>query len=746
MQAADSARSPGTDADGYFRTSLHLLILTGVVTLVSTGKLDLVSILVAPAAVLAKGFRTWHGHGPELTPRQAAWLVFAYLFLFPVDLWVVSRGLAASASNPLLYGALLSAIHLMLFALLVRLYSASTTRDFLFLALLAFAAILAAAILTVDTTFVILFLIFLGFGVSTFIGLEMRRSAEGAIAPAAERAAPEKRRLHRALGATSAVVAVSALVIGSGMFFLFPRFSAGYLSGLNLQPSLITGFSDNVELGQIGEIKKNSAVVMRVKTGGPLRTNRVRWRGIALTSFDGKRWFTEDHEPVALLPDADGSFRLGVAPPATGHWAMPLRYTVLLQPLATDALFAPSQPVSIRGRFSGEAAQGGASRRNYLLVDRTTSLSNPSHNYAALRYEGFSLVPMVPPADLRAEPAGYPQAVRKLYLQLPKLDPRIPALAREITARAATPYDQAAAIESYLKTRYGYTLDLSGTPAADPLAHFLFERRAGHCEYFAAAMTVMLRALGVPARYVNGFLPGEYNDIGQDYIVRASDAHSWVEVYFPTHGWITFDPTPPASDASGGWFRRLSLYWDWFELTWNEWVVNYDFAHQTLLAQNLQHSSRSWAERVRTFWETLRRSATDRLKRWQVQKTHSGVMAAAALLLLAIVFFLRGKVLLRRFELFWKLRVSPTRALTPHLATLQYQQMLRLLERRGWRKSMAQTPLEFVTALPAAEIAAPVGEFTRMYQLARFGGGSENVSRMQRLLADIRALLRSRPR
>src|SRR5207244_5015174 len=101
------------------------------------------------------------------------------------------------------------------------------------------------------------------------------------------------------------------------------------------------------------------------------------------------------------------------------------------------------------------------------------------------------------------------------------------------TAQAPTAYDKAAAIEHYLRTRFGYTLDLSATSKADPLAHFLFERRSGHCEYFAAAMTVMLRSLGIPARYVNGFLPGEYNELGGDFIVRASDAHSWVEAYFP---------------------------------------------------------------------------------------------------------------------------------------------------------------------------------------------------------------------
>ena len=165
-------------------------------------------------------------------------------------------------------------------------------------------------------------------------------------------------------------------------------------------------------------------------------------------------------------------------------------------------------------------------------------------------------------------------------MQLPSLDLRVPELAKQITARASNPYDQARSIEAYLHSHYGYTLDLSGPPqgAGDPLSYFLFQKRAGHCEYFAAAMTVMLRTLNIPSRYVNGFQTGEYNDVAGDLVVRASDANSWVEAYFPGFGWLTFDPTPPSNDVkSQGLLSQLSHYWDWFELQWSELVINYDF-------------------------------------------------------------------------------------------------------------------------------------------------------------------------
>src|ERR1700751_5158849 len=103
-------------------------------------------------------------------------------------------------------------------------------------------------------------------------------------------------------------------------------------------------------------------------------------------------------------------------------------------------------------------------------------------------------------------------------------------------------------------------------------------------------MAILLRTLGIPSREVNGFLPGEYNDIAGDYIVRASDAHSWVEVYFPQAGWVTFDPTP-AAGQNFGLMSRLSQYLDWLELSWAEWVINYDFGHQLQMAQIVQRSS-----------------------------------------------------------------------------------------------------------------------------------------------------------
>ncbi len=733
----------------HFEISLYLLLLTSVLALVSTGKLDLGAIFVPPAALLLKGYRWWRGLGPELSNKVATWLTIAYFAFFPFDLWFVSRTLSSDATNPSLFAALLAAVHLMLFAIVVRLYSASTTRDYLFLTLMAFTAILASAILTVDTAFLIFFFLFLVLAVSTFVGLEMWRSAQGAVAQPIEAGTRAANRLHNALGMVSAGIALGSLAVGALIFLFLPRVAGGYMSGFNLQPTLISGFTDDVELGEIGEIKKSKVVVMRIRVDGGLDAGRgLHWRGIGLTTFDGKRWYNESHEPTTLTAGPEGWFRLRLGGAASRVAGKFVQYTILLEPIASTALFFANEADSVRGRFNGESSQGfQAPRRSYLLEDLTGSVLNPYHNFARLEYEARSLLPTPTPAGLRQAGSDYSASISTMYLQLPTLDPRIPALAKQITARAETPYDKTAAVEGYLRSHYGYTLDLTGPPPKDPLAYFLFEKRAGHCEYFAAAMTVMLRSLGIPARYVNGFLTGEYNDVGRDFVVRASDAHSWVEVYFPSFGWLTFDPTPPASEKPEGILASFGHYLDWFELQWSEWIVNYDFAHQFTLAQNLHRASLDWTLWIRTTFLHARRRATDWLEFWQYRLASTTAVlpkAFAIFIALAVSFVLLHPKVRSRLLALWQLRISASTSMSPHLAALQYNEMLRLLARRGLRKAPGQTPLEFATSVPDVNLAVPVRELTSLYHAARFGRHSSDPRQTSSLLERIQSLVRPR--
>lgn len=740
--SATSASPIALPAERFFRVSLFLLMATAVATLLSTGKLDLITMIVAPSAVMYKGLRWWRRCPAEIPHHVATRLVVAYLPFFPLDALFVSRAFAAPSSNPTLYAALLAAIHFLLFVMLVRLYSATSDRDALFLTMLSFAAILASAVLTIDTTFLGLFFLFLLFGVATFVGLELRRGSLGTVMSVVDEHSEQERKLSRALVFAALSVALGAILIGGALFFFFPRFSAGYLGRTSLRPTLMSGFSDDVELGQIGEIKKDSTVVMRVKTGKPIAYPQLRWRGIGLAWFDGKRWYTPEREAVQIPASFNGWINLTDRPPEPDPTATVLRYTVLLQPVATDTIFAPMNVISLRGNLSGDGSnQEVGARRSYVIRDVTGSLYNPFHNFGSIRYEGFSVLPARNVARLRTANRDYPPEIRDTYLQLPQIDARIPQLAKEITARAPTPYDKTAALETYLRSHYAYTLNLAGKPGEDALAHFLFETRAGHCEYFASAMAIMVRSLGIPSREVNGFLPGEYNDLGGDYIVRASDAHSWVEVYFPGTGWLTFDPTPPGADSAHGVMARLGQYMDWLELSWNEWIINYDFVHQILLAQNLQRSSRNWADVARE-WYTKQQ-----VKARQWMKSSAGGLSVliplAALLLLMALRFEWVIAYLRRLRLSWQMRSPEAVRSNPQLASRLYAELLYLLEKRGIAREDSQTPIEFAAALPEGNVAPAVQEFTMHYSRARFGGVPCDVARLRSLLDGIRSGFKS---
>jgi hypothetical protein len=666
--------------------------------------------------------------------------VVGYVVFFPLDIFLISRALVANSSNPSLLAALLAAIHFLVFVMLVRLFSATTDRDALFLAMLAFAAMLASSILTVDTSFLILFFIFMLFGVAAFIGLELRRGANGTLSSSFAAQPAQERRLTRALSLASLTVALGSIILGGVLFFVFPRFTAGYLGRAGMQPSLMTGFSNDIELGQIGEIKKNSEVVMRVKTGKPVGYAMLRWRGIALTNFDGKRWTNPERTNEAVRAHPDGWIFLR-DPRQASAGGMALQYTVFLQPIASSAIFTPGDPITLKGDFSPDSSN----TNGYIFRDATGSLFNPFHNYSAVRYAGLSRLPKLDPRELRATGDAYPPVIVDEYLQLPpQLDARIPALAVQVAGPAPTPYDKARAIENFLRGRYGYTLNLVGKPGDDPLAHFLFVTRAGHCEYFASAMTILLRTLDIPAREVNGFLPGEYNDLAGDYIVRGSDAHSWVEVFFPGSGWVTFDPTPAAADTSG-LLSRLAKYIDWVELSWSEWVVNYDFAHQVQMAQTLQRSSQNWTQAVRAWFERAQIHNRQRLKTMQLRHGILGLLLPVVLILLLVVlrYDLIGKTM-RRLRLYWHLHTPEAPQANPLLASRLYAELLRLLERHGFARRAAQTPLEFAMSVHTPVLAPAVSEFTHIYASARYGGAPCDTPRLRRLLEQIRQAPRQR--
>lgn len=706
----------------YFQVSLYLLVLTGFGTLASTGTLDAPTVLLVGMALLVRGFFLARRIDAKISTRWTNYLTVGYVAFYLLDYTLLS-------------GTFLTAtVHLVLFGMLVRLFSAQKERDHYMLAVLSFLMVLAAAVLTVDSVFLIAFAGFMLMAVATFVLMEMRRSSNTATIPAREPGDPlTYRKMAFFLGGASPVLVALILAGGFGIFFILPRMSVGYLSSYAAGNDMTTGFSDQVQLGRIGQIQQSNALVMHVQIDGDTRgAYDLKWRGVALHLFDGRTWsnLREESPQTPLYRQHDGRYALGRKSEETRSlMARPIHYRVLMEPIGTNIFF-----LAARARFLS-----GVYR--VVSVDDVESVYDLDPARPISLYEADSDLAVPGLEQLRAAATTYSPEIQLKYLQSPRrLDPRISQLARQITASARNNYDRAALLERYLMTSFGYTLQLPRATPQDPLADFLFVRKRGHCEYFASSMAIMLRTLGIPSRLVNGFRTTEFNDLTSNYVVRASSAHSWVEAYFPGYGWISFDPTPGAPRMGATGWSRMLLYVDAMASFWREWVVNYDVNHQRALGEDALQGSRLLVERAR-HWVQVRYAALVNKARHAQQtvaespKRWTALFIAIALLLVLATNF---RVLLRWIR---ERRLQSHPEEEPQAAAaLWYRRMVRQLARKGWKKTAAQTPEEFLARIEDGEIRLRVEQFTRSYEAARFGESAEEARRLPELYEELTSI------
>src|SRR5580700_8467550 len=707
--------------DHYFDLTLYLLVLTGFGTLASTGGLDLPSILLVGVALAIRGYLLAKRHDFTISEAWTTPLSVTYFIFFAIDYFVISRNFLPAT------------IHLALFGVVVRMFSLRRERDHVTLAILAFLMILASAVLTVDSAFLFSFALFMMMAVGTFVLMEMRRSGHAANIQARHSNDPhEHRHLAFSLARVAPALMLMILLCGAVVFFLIPRMSAGYMGGYTFGTDLSSGFSDHVQLGQIGQIQQSSAVVMHIEIDGDtVGRSDLHWRGVALANFDGHTW-SNPRQQFILEHQADYSFKVPRINPALRSYVTAglarehiLHYRVLMEPIGTNVFFLAPWARSVSGNYRMLAADDGGAVYNF------------DSQHAISRYEADSDIATALPSDLRNAGRNYPPMLAAAYLRLPELDPRIARLAAQITGAAGNDFDKAAVLETYLKTHFGYTLELPTTAVKDPVANFLFERKRGHCEYFASAMAVMLRTLGIPSRVVNGFRSDEFNDLTGNYIVRAKDAHAWVEAYFPGYGWQTFDPT--AAGASGtpqGW-DRLALYVDALASFWREWIVSYDAAHQFSLGHAAVSGTRGVWERGRAWWRQHYAAMLRWARHSQERAEHSpkrwfALGLGAGLALLAISLVLANLRRIAQWLHEKRLREHPEDS-PAQAATMWYERMARSLARRGVKKLTAQTPREFAGIISEEPLRARVQQFTEAYESARFGQSQEDVRRLPEL-------------
>jgi transglutaminase-like putative cysteine protease len=604
--------------------------------------------------------------------------------------------------------------HLIVFLAVVKLLQVKKDRDWVFLYLISFFEVLLAAGLSFSPVFLGSLTLYLLSGLSTIIAFEIQKSKR-AIAPSethllvppdsrifknsAVRRGRGNAEAHR-LPFVAVVLLLLIIVLAVPLFLIAPRSGAAALIRSGGGLTNFIGFSDTVTLGEIGTLKRDNALVMRVRIDEPHAGRQLRWRGVALDEFTGLSWKkSAEVRRTERTKDGPGLFQLGtITPEALNRLTT---QTVFMEPVETPVLFAAYRPVAIQGNFP------------YLRVDSEDSVQARRREFDRVMYKAHSDMTEPDPdllrSDVRSDPANFER-----YEQLPpKLDPRIGARANAIVvnAHARNRYDEAKAIESQLQQDYGYSLEMKAS-GPDPLADFLFNVKTGHCEYFSTAMAVMLRTRGIPARVVNGFLSGEYNEAADAYTVRQSDAHSWVEVYFPETGsWVTFDPTPMAGrtePVSIGFAAQAGKYAEALELIWFQYVVGYDKQEQRSLAASLQNRLVDYRRSLALMVFAIRKTFSSNVR----------MISFVALGLAGAVLLLFAAKRVRRFGWRRGLRLRPGQAVAATSTVLFYERLIELLARRGVQRDSYLTPLEFAGRLDFQ----PALAITRAYNRVRFGG------------------------
>jgi transglutaminase-like putative cysteine protease len=598
-------------------------------------------------------------------------------------------------------------VHLLVFLLAYKLYNARNHRDLLDIFLLTFLILVSACLLTTSFGFLLVFCLYMILGVWGFILLHLRREADVTMLERSREALAAPGLITPGFLCSSLGVATASLILTLVIFFLIPRLGRTFLPLGGQFGTLTTGFTDRVELGIYGAIQSDPTIVMRVSfpedVVAPERLPNLRWRGVAFDSFDGRSWTLTDAARSQVRRLRDGHYAVAPHPIGTPF----LSYEVLLDPLGTEVLFGLPRVTAIQGRLPGVAVDGGG------------GLALPTPPTARIRYLAISQPERVREESLRrsTRATDYPRQIRETYLQLPTISPRVRALAQDLATGARTPVEIARKVEAYLTANLRYSLDLGRETDLDPLDDFLFERKTGNCEYFAAAMTVLLRAAGVPARVVNGFQRGEWNDVGRYFAVRQRDAHSWVEVFFPGAGWVTFDPSPRAAFEAqalsvSGW---LAQHFDALRMRWNRYVVDYNVGDQALVTMKLRRQSASFRGRLVVLWEswsfTMRRNL-------RILWRHYGYAALGLSALVAALLIVCRRTRPGEVAAAWFLRARLRR--TP---VAFYERMLRILARRGWPRVPGATAREFVASLSSRpHIGGPAAELTTLYEQVRFGG------------------------
>ncbi len=599
--------------------NLYTVQKLGTYSLVAIAFLSLVlggslSPVVVGLCLIVGGI-SWFAEEPWINPSSYAdlWRPLTLSLLVVLTLAVILGYL----------GPLQGGMGLVLYLMGAKLFQRERAADYLQALVLTFLIMALATIYNEDISFGFLFLVYVVIGLICFTLYHLRIQIE----TYTEAAKPAERIPPRLVG-NLAGLGTLAIVTSLVFFFAFPRLGFGFLSQQNQSAVQVTGFSDEVNLGTFGTLKSDPTVIMRVEfpQGVPARTNTLYWKGFSFDRYDGVAWSRTLNERAILNPNHNNvyvvpEFALDTRTLALLESDNPprLQQSIYIEPLNSTALFSVSPLLALQ--FSGQNQEAVPSRfRKRLHFKETGDISHTSLPQASYQYNATSLVWQWNPGELQQVShdmilGSLSPTQQEAYLQVPdNLSVEVRELATSVTEGLNSDYEKTTAIRDYLLTNFAYSLELPNPGNQPPIDAFLFDFQRGHCEYFSTAMAMMLRAVGIPVRSVNGFLGGRWNEGSQYLAVRNADAHSWLEVPFGEYGWVTFDPTPAAANVSqvSSWLDPYRSFYDNLRFQWLKYVIQYDLQTQMQLLQKATaslaqlQSDRSWNEQFKAWIPNLR--------------------------------------------------------------------------------------------------------------------------------------------
>ncbi|MDP2683415.1 MAG: DUF3488 and transglutaminase-like domain-containing protein [Deltaproteobacteria bacterium] len=665
----------------YFILISYLIAGTGLVAVSLTNIINPVFLAGISCVVLLSLFLSIKGNSFNIP--GFIWNSLAVIILVAglIDYLFVSRSLIDVS------------LRFLTILMVAKLFDLKTNRDYAILYILTFFQLLSASASTVNISFLFVLALYILTGIWALTIFNLKKDWE-------EKGVPHKEMAKNILGpyffiATAGLAGLS-LIITLSLFFIIPRMEVGFFSRQTADVLKVSGFSEKVDLGELGPIKLDPAIVMRVELPDykAYAAPRLYFRGVSFDTYNGAQWQQTIKETAPLRRGQDGVWRA-----VSGEWSRIgtniLTQIILLEPIETNVLFAASNGIGVSGNFKS------------VMADRTGSLYLPAPSYSRIEYTAYSILPppskpILPEQDLGTDLKSVPTQ----YLHIPPGLERVSNLARDITVKKITPFEKAAAIEEYLIKNFHYTLNPVKGSGKNPVEDFLFYTKEGYCEQYATTMAMMLRGAGIPSRLVTGFLPGEWNKFGNYLIIRQRDAHSWVEAYMPPTesigGWAAFDPTPPA-EAVGAMppaTSVITLYLDSLKWKWNRYIINYSFRDQINFAKTVEGKGRSIMSNLR--WNAL----------------VSQVSAAGGLhknLFIVIAVSMISALILT--TIIWRLG-RPGEETRRSKVPSFYKSMLNILAKKGKIKKAGETALEFARDVNIEEVET----ITDIYYNVRFGG------------------------